>query len=130
MLCNKGVENLKKSLKDTCGGGAFKNLFLYAEGEKKDILQIMPFSQIAAKDEFTGIKDATSEICLSRIAFRLMGVMPDNAGGFGYVEKAARVFSINELTPIQESLKELNDWLGVEVIRFKPYTLATPSPAA
>jgi hypothetical protein len=33
------------------------------------------------------------------------------------------VFSINELAPIQESLKELNDWLGIDVVRFNPYAL-------
>ncbi|WP_435954074.1 phage portal protein [Dryocola sp. BD626] len=129
---NKDVESLKKSLKDARGGGAFKNLFVYAAGGKKDGLQILPFSQIAAKDEFTGIKDATRDDMLAahRVPPQLMGVMPGNAGGFGDVEKAARVFSINELTPIQESLKELNDWLGIEVIRFNPYALATPSTAA
>ena len=50
-----------------------------------------------------------------------MGV--NNLGGFGDVEKAAKVFSINELAPIQESLKELNDWLGIDVVRFNPYAL-------
>jgi capsid portal protein len=29
----------------------------------------------------------------------------------------------NELTPLQERIKEVNDWLGIEVIRFKKYSL-------
>ncbi|WP_394804896.1 phage portal protein [Dickeya solani] len=120
------VDKLKRSLKDARGQGAFKNLFVYAAGGKKDGLQILPFSQIAAKDEFTGIKDATRDDMLAahRVPPVLMGIMPNNAGGFGDIEKAARVFSINELTPIMETLKELNDWLGMEVIRFNPYALA------
>ncbi|RRO12075.1 phage portal protein [Pectobacterium aquaticum] len=123
---NADVEQLKKSLKDARGSGAFKNLFVYAAGGKKDGLQILPFSQIAAKDEFTGIKDATRDDMLAahRVPPNLMGIMPNNAGGFGDVEKAAKVFAINELMPIMESLKELNDWLGIEVLRFKPYALA------
>ncbi|EFL91104.1 putative phage portal protein, partial [Candidatus Regiella insecticola LSR1] len=44
-------------------------------------------------------------------------------GGFGDIEKAARVFAINELAPLQERLSEINAWLGEEVIRFKPYEL-------
>lgn len=122
---NNDVEKLKKSLKDARGNGSFKNLFVYAAGGKKDGLQIMPFSQVAAKDEFTGIKDATRDDLLAahRVPPVLMGVMPNNSGGFGDVEKAAKVFSINELAPIQESLKELNDWLGIDVVRFNPYAL-------
>ena len=36
----------------------------------------------------------------------------------------ARVFVRNELTPLQERFKEINAWLGMEVIRFKGYNLA------
>lgn len=53
-----------------------------------------------------------------------MGIMPTNTSGFGDVEKAAKVFAINELYPIMEDLKALNDWLGVDVFRFNPYALA------
>ncbi|EOG8276613.1 Presumed portal vertex protein, partial [Yersinia enterocolitica] len=49
--------------------------------------------------------------------------IPNNTGGFGDVAKASQVFVRNELTPLQERLKEVNDWIGQEVIRFKPYEL-------
>lgn len=52
-----------------------------------------------------------------------MGIIPTNTGGFGDVEKAARVFVRNELMPLQKHMEELNDWLGEEVIRWEPYTL-------
>lgn len=35
------------------------------------------------------------------------------------------MFVRNELTPLQERMKEVNDWLGEEVIRFAPYELPT-----
>ena len=54
---------------------------------------------------------------------QMMGIIPNNTGGFGDVEKASRVFVRNELMPLQKRLQELNDWLGEEVIRFEPYTL-------
>jgi capsid portal protein len=33
------------------------------------------------------------------------------------------VFVRNKLTPLQERLKEINNWLGEEVIAFRPYSL-------
>ncbi|MFY3176115.1 capsid portal protein, partial [Achromobacter xylosoxidans] len=29
----------------------------------------------------------------------------------------------NELEPLQAKFLEINDWLGDEVVRFKPYTI-------
>jgi len=51
----------------------------------------------------------------------MMGIIPDNAGGFGDVEKAAQVFVRNELTPLQERIKEVNFHQGVKVINFCGY---------
>ncbi|WP_165928565.1 hypothetical protein [Iodobacter fluviatilis] len=34
----------------------------------------------------------------------------------------------NEVLPLQARLMELNKWLGVEVIRFHPYSLASTTP--
>lgn len=52
-----------------------------------------------------------------------MGGKPENVGSVGDVEKAARVFVRNELTLLQQRIKEVNDWFGVGVIRFKKYSL-------
>ncbi len=52
-----------------------------------------------------------------------MGGKPENVGSVGDVEKVAKVFVRNELTPLQERLRELNNWLELEVIRFKKYIL-------
>jgi capsid portal protein len=40
------------------------------------------------------------------------------------------VFGRNEVEPLQARFLELNDWLGEEVIRFRPYTLDTGAAAA
>lgn len=53
----------------------------------------------------------------------MMGIIPDNAGGFGDVVKAAQVFVRNELTPLQERMTEINHWVGETLIDFKPYSL-------
>lgn len=47
--------------------------------------------------------------------------MPEGNGSLSDVEKAARVFAINEMLPVMGAIKGVNDWLGQEVIRFNPY---------
>ncbi len=54
---------------------------------------------------------------------QMMGIIPNNTGGFGDVEKSSLVFVRNELIPLQKRMQELNNWLNEEVIRFEPYTL-------
>lgn len=119
------VDTLRKALKDSKGPGNFRNLFMYAPNGKKDGLQVIPVADIAAKDEFFNIKSVTRDDQLSahRVPPQLMGIIPHNTGGFGDVEKAALVFAQNEVRPLQARLLELNEWLGVEVIRFNPYSL-------
>ncbi|SLM62859.1 MULTISPECIES: phage portal protein [Dickeya] len=122
---NESMESVKKTLKEARGKGAFKNLLLHAPGGGEKGVQIIPFSQISAKDEFLNIKSVTRDDILAahRVPPQLMGAMPEGNGSFGDVEKAARVFAINELMPVMEALKHVNDWLGMEVIRFNPYAL-------
>lgn len=47
-----------------------------------------------------------------------MGIVPQNAGGFGSRE-AAEVWAVNELEPIQARLAQVNEWVGDEVVRFR-----------
>ncbi|OUJ68377.1 portal protein [Escherichia coli] len=41
------------------------------------------------------------------------------------LQKVAKVFVRNELIPLQDRIREINGWLGQEVIRFKNYSLDT-----
>ncbi len=119
------IDNIRKAVRSSKGPGNFRNLFLYAPNGKKDGIQIMPLSEVAAKDEFLNIKNVSRDDMLAahRVPPQLMGILPQNTGGFGDVEKAAKVFVRNELMPLQAKMKQLNDWCGQEVIRFEPYTL-------
>ncbi|MXF04500.1 phage portal protein [Escherichia coli] len=120
------VEELKSALAGVNGRKAFKNVLVYAAGGKKDGIQILPFSEITAKDDFSHIKDITRNDILAahRIPPQLMGIMPNESSGFGDVEKAARVFAINELHPVMTALEYVNEWLGIPVLKFRPYALA------
>ncbi|MCG6576496.1 portal protein [Pseudomonas sp. AF32] len=50
-----------------------------------------------------------------------MGIVPQNAGGFGSIREAAQIYAANELGPIQTRMSQLNYWLGEDVVRFKLY---------
>ena len=119
------ISAMRQALKDSKGPGNFRNLFMYAPGGKKDGLQLIPVSEVAAKDEFLGIKNISRDDILAahRVPPQLMGVVPANAGGFGDVGKAAQVFFLNEIEPLQSVFLQINEWLGVEVVKFKPYEL-------
>ncbi|MCE8023687.1 phage portal protein [Billgrantia aerodenitrificans] len=128
----KDIDAMRQALKDSKGPGNFRNLFLYSPKGKKDGVQVIPVSEVAAKDDFWNIKNLTRDDQLAghRIPPQLMGIVPTNSAGFGDVEKAARVFVANELEPLQESLKEINEIVGEEIIRFRPYRLEEDEPSA
>lgn len=128
----KDVDALREALKKSKGPGNFRNVFMYAPGGKKDGIQILPVSEVAAKDEFFNIKGVTRDDVLAahRVPPQLLGIMPNNTGGFGAVEPAARVFARNELVPLQSQFLAINDWLGEEVVKFNPYELATADAAS
>ncbi len=119
------IDNIRQALRDSKGPGNFRNLFLYAPNGKKDGVQLIPVSEVAARDDFFNIKNVSRDDVLAahRIPPQLMGIVPSNTGGFGAVLPAARVFARNELVPLQQRLAAINDWLGEEVVRFEPYVI-------
>ncbi|MGL5668201.1 MAG: phage portal protein [Shewanella sp.] len=119
------VDNIRNALKQAKGPGNFRNMFMYSPAGKKDGIQIIPLSEVAAKDEFLNIKNVSRDDMLAahRVPPQMMGIIPNNTGGFGDVEKASNVFVRNELMPQQRQMLELNTWLGEEIIRFEPYNL-------
>ena len=123
------VDDLEDSLENSKGAGNFKNLLVYTPGGTKDGVKVIPLAEVAAKDEFYNIKIASRDDQLAghRIPPQLIGVVPQNAGGFGDIEKAAKVFYYNEIVFYQNLLKQINERLGIEVIRFKEYKLLLPS---
>ncbi len=118
------VDALRSAMRDSKGLGNFKNLFFYAPNGKPDGIKIVPLSEVATKDDFFNIKKVSAEDLLSahRVPPQMMGMMPNNTGGFGDVGKAAQVFVRNELRPLQERIKDINEWIGEEVIRFAKYS--------
>lgn len=120
----KDVDSLREALRSSKGPGNFRNLFFYAPNGKKDGMQMLPVSEVAAKDDFAAIKNVSRDDVLAahRVPPQLLGVVPTNAGGFGDVEKATRVFQANEIRPIQKRMLALNAQLGVEAFKFQDPT--------
>lgn len=119
------VNNLRNAMKSAKGPGNFRNLFMYSPNGKKDGLQIIPLSEVAAKDEFLNIKNVSRDDMMAahRVPPQMMGIMPSNVGGFGDVEKASKVFVRNEVIPLQQRICEINRWLNDDIINFKEYSM-------
>ncbi|WP_413728692.1 phage portal protein [Sodalis sp. RH19] len=119
------IEQMRKAMRDTKGLGNFRNLFMYAPNGKKDGIQILPLSEVATRDDFFNIKRSSRDDLLSahRVPPQMMGIIPDNVGGFGDVAKAAEVFVRNELSSLQSHMKIINNWMGELIIHFADYSL-------
>lgn len=122
----RDIDALREAVRSSKGIGNFKNLFMYAPNGKPEGLKIIPLSEVAAKDEFLNIKNVTRDDVLAahRVPPQLMGIIPNNTGGFGSISDAAKVFNVNEIKPLQSKLLAINDWLDQEIVRFKEYDLS------
>ncbi len=58
-----------------------------------------------------------------RIPLQLLGIVPQNSGGFGSIRETATLWTAMELSPLQTRLVALNEWVGDEVIRFQPFEI-------
>lgn len=59
-------------------------VYVLAE-RQKDEIQIIPLSEVAAKDEFLNIKNVSRDDMMAahRVPPQMMGIMPSNVWGFG-----------------------------------------------
>lgn len=119
------MDDLRTALKNSKGPGNFRNLFVYAPNGKKDGIQLIPVSEIAAKDEFGAIKNISRDDQLAglRVYPQLMGIVPQNAGGFGSLRDAAEVWAAMELEPMQARMAQVNEWVGEDVVAFGEFEL-------
>lgn len=119
------IDAIRKALKDSKGPGNFRNMFVYSPNGKKDGLQLIPVSEVAAKDEFSSIKQATrdDQLAAHRVPWQLMGMPPASGVQYGDPKPVAEVFARNELEPLQAMFFDANAFFGEEIFRFKPYAI-------
>lgn len=84
-------------------------------------VQLIPISEVAARDDFAAIKNTSRDDLLAahRVPPQLLGIIPNNTGGFGDVEKARAAFNALEIEPLKVAMMAMNDQLGVEALQFK-----------
>jgi PBSX family phage portal protein len=122
----KDADAIKQALNGAKGRGNFKNVFINIPGGKKDGVQIIPIADVMAKDEFANIKNISRDDLLAshRVPPQLLGLIPQNTGGFGSVTEARDSFFETEIVPLQRRMLRANDWFGVQLVAFRDYICA------
>lgn len=120
---NEDSAALEQAMEKSKGPGNFRNYFIHLPKGSDKGVQVIPMGEASAKDEFLGIKNTTRDDILAahRIAPVLLGVVPQNTGGFGDIARAADVTHFAVIEPLMSRMLEVNDWLGAEAVTFDPY---------
>lgn len=121
--------DIKKKLKQAGGLGAFKNLFVNGRGKDGTPPVLTPIGQVEAKDGFKNVKSMTTNDVLAshRIPLELMSIVREGFTASSDLNKVDRVFYKNELVPLLESVCELNEFVGMDVVTIKAYAGFEPS---
>ncbi len=71
----RDVDNIRSAMKSAKGPGNFRNLFMYSPNGKKDGIQTISLSEVAAKDEFLNINNVGRNDMMAehRVPPQLMG---------------------------------------------------------
>ncbi|WED23512.1 phage portal protein [Vibrio sp. JC009] len=104
-------------------GMAFKNLFVNGKGKDSKAPELKPIGQVEAKDAFKDIKNSTTNDVLSvhRVPLELMSIQREGFSTSNDLNKVDRIFHKNELLPLVDSMMELNEFVGMEVIKVNEY---------
>lgn len=126
------VDNIREALKQSRGPGNFRNLFVHQPGGKDGGIKLIPIAEVAAKDEFLGIKNTTRDDVLAahRTPPQLLGIVPTGGSAFGNPVDALDVFIELEIEPLQAVFLEINDRVGRPAIAFKERKERTKAKAA
>ncbi len=130
-LSQEDSQAIRKAMRDSKGPGNFRNFFMHLPKGKENSVKVIPIASVGANDEFLNIKNVTAEDLLAshRVPPQLIGMVPKGTSGFGNVNDAAAMFYEMEIVPIQSRMREVNDWLGVEAVRFERPPSLTPRAA-
>lgn len=120
------ADAIETQLKKSKGVGNFKNMLVHIPNGKKDGIQLIPVGEAAAKDEFSSVKNISRDDLLAahRVPPQLIGIIPQNNGGFGKVDEARDAFFETEIVPLMRRMLRMNDWFGMKVLTFRNYTCA------
>ena len=105
--------NLREQISSSKGVGNFRSMFVNIPNGKENAIQIIPVGDFQAKDELEKVKNITRNdvIAAWRMNPALAGIIPENNGGFGDIEKIDRVYTSNEIRPICQLFDQVNEVL-------------------
>ncbi|MCY1672102.1 phage portal protein [Novosphingobium sp. SL115] len=117
------LDAIDQKMRQSKGLGNFKNMLVHIPNGKKDGIQIMPIADVTAKDEFANVKNISRDDMLGahRTPPQLVGVIPQNNGGFGSVRDARDSYYELEIVPMARRMLRVNDWAGVPLLSFGDY---------
>lgn len=119
----KTADRIAEKLGQAKGVGNFKNLFVHIPKGKKDGIQIMPIADVTAKDEFSSVKNISRDDMLAahRTPPQLIGIIPQNNGGFGKVGETRDAYYETEIVPLIRRMLRVNESFGVPLLAFRDY---------
>lgn len=109
-LTEEDEDELQAQISASKGVGNFRSMFVNIPGGDEKAIQIIPVGDFQAKDELEKVKNITRNdiIAAWRMNPALAGIIPENAGGFGDIEKIDRVYTDNEMRPIYQLFLQVN----------------------
>lgn len=112
-MSEQDEEQIREQINGSKGVGNFRSMFLNIPGATKDAVQIIPVGDFQAKDELEKVKNITRNdiIAAWRMNPALAGIIPENSGGFGDIEKIDRIYTNNEIRPICQLFDQVNGTL-------------------
>lgn len=115
-LTEEDEDNLRRQIESSKGVGNFRSMFVNIPNGGEKAIQLIPVGDVATKDEFEKIKNITRAdvIAAWRMNPALAGIMPENVGGFGDIEKIDRVYTNNEIRPIAQLFLQVNATLRTD----------------
>lgn len=112
-LTQEDEDELRAQISASKGVGNFRSMFVNIPGGNENAIKIIPVGDFQAKDELEKVKNITRNdiIAAWRMNPALAGIIPENTGGFGDIEKIDRVYTSNEIRPICQLFNQVNDSL-------------------
>ena len=109
----KVEENIREKVQQGKGVGNFQSVYINIPNGKDKGVQVIPVGDISQKDEFERIKNISADdvIVGHRMHPALGGMKPDNAGGFGDIQKITEAYVENEVKAMAMPFQELNSLL-------------------
>jgi PBSX family phage portal protein len=118
------MNSIEQKFKST-RGFSIEDMLIHDPEGKPDGVKLIPIMGDISKDDFLNVNKISREAVLTahRVPPQLMGMIPENTGGFGNAAPAASIFFENEIVPLQNMLIDpINERFG-DMVEFQPYPI-------